>query len=177
MSLLLSSICFELLIPVTLTTTVFWTIIAPKAIKQTKILSKMVVDAIDIPPCHPLLRYSLDNLIATRAGMMSSPGIDVRNYVLTANIMVIVIIALISIAVPALLRVPLEDVFSTLLEILAIYAIVALGEIYFIRVVAFNYAPETKASAFNQIMATMSSACLDVPYISPPTSSSTSACI
>lgn len=160
------SLAFEVLIPLTLTTALFWVVILPKAVEQTTRLAKHVVKSIRIAPCSGLLQISLRRLMQTREGLANVRAPHIYTYILAANVILIAGLAAAAMLLPPATGVPAGRALGTFAEIAAIYAIVAMGQIFFIREIAFKYAPETPDVLFGKIAGDLAFACFDAPVAS-----------
>lgn len=157
-----ASLCFEMIVPLVLTTTLFWVIVFPKAVKQTINLARKLANTLYIPPCNTVLQWSLMNVAETRVNIAKLPTATAYKYAIAVNVLVIVIIAMTSLIVPIIFGVGRKHVMYSLGEIIAIYAIVLVGEIYFIKEIAFKYTPGTSEHLYNEIVGRLATDCFDV---------------
>jgi hypothetical protein len=159
-----TSVAFELLIPLILTTILFWVLVMPKGEKQIDSIAKKITTGLRINPCNSLLQMSLQNLGVLRDNMRANNVNKknvVKDYVIAINLLCIVIVAAIAVAVPVLVGNTIADTMYIIVEILLIYAIVVGGEIYFIKNVAFKYVPHSPDYLFNQVLAKFAYDCFD----------------
>lgn len=161
--LALTSVAFEVLVPLTLTTALFWGVIMPKAREQAERLVQFMARTLKIEPCNVLLQVSLRRLAEMRVGMAAVQEPQILRIILAFNILAILTTALLAVLVPTMFRVPWSQAGALFGEIVAIYAIVLVGQVYFIRNIAFKYSPETADVLFKQVAGEMAVACFDGP--------------
>ena len=157
-----TSAAFEILIPLVLTSTLFWAVIMPKALAQTLSVTDTMIGTLHVPPCNTLLQWSLKNLVDTRAGISRNTSSSTKDLVLATNIVIIMFVAVCAIAIPILQRLSLLEVRDIFLEITAIYVLVLVAEIYFIKEIAFKYYPSPGNDAFKEVVANLATTCFDV---------------
>lgn len=157
------SFAYELLVPLILTSTLFWVIILPKAQELTLVVVKELAQSLTIPPCNALLQWNLSQIIELRRGLSQLKKPNLRSYILAMNIFLIALLILISILIPLAYRVPRIDAIKAFLEILGMYAIVGVAEIFFIKEVAFKYVPGNESQLRKEMVARFATACFDQP--------------
>ena len=157
------SLFIEMFVSILLTSLLFWIMVVPVAQKHTVRLSTRIVEGLRIPPCHELLQWSLKRLEAMSANMAEQiPKMPkMRSYVLASNIMFVMVLLVMVVATSAFSRMSGKAIFYVLLEVFAIYLLVAIGQIYFIKRVAMKYAPITFESLYKVAVTRLAQECLD----------------
>lgn len=165
-----TSFVFELIVPLIMTSTLFWVIVFPKAESQMKEVTKALASTLSIPPCTNALQSSLPRLKQMRENMAVVERPAIKHYVLFINVMAIALLGVVSIIVPLAYKMPWKEALMLFLEIVAMYCIIVVAELYFIFEIAFKYMPGRGHELMKDIVGRLASSCFDASLDSADTS-------
>lgn len=164
-TLFAASLCLEILVPLVVTSALFWTLIIPTAVNKMTLMSKAMAATLTIdceePGNRDLLAHALPRLTATRDNLQVLKGPLFKPYIMASNLALIVIVALLAAVMVMRLRLSTRQAFVVLVEIVAIYALVAMAQVHFIVNVAFKYAPKSKLELYNEVIDRLLASCFE----------------
>lgn len=156
----LTTLGFEILVPLIATTVIFWAIVIPKLNDELRKLVLRSIRQLPIDKCNTLLHFLMPSLVELREGISKMHvGRQMRTLVAMINTVVIVMALTVAVAIPLYVRPALGEVLVALGEVVAVYAIVLLVQLYFLFQVAFQYVPVSSSVMEKELVSRISMDC------------------
>jgi hypothetical protein len=164
-----TSLLLELLIPLIVSSSLFWWVIFPKCISEVKKVMQKLLLSLNIDACNPILLSSVKRLTELKTSLDTSKTSldnDTLMYVIICNVLIIVILLILAVTVPIIFRVPPKAFLLAFVEVLGIYIMVGIAQIFFIREIAFKYMPLT-SEVFQKVVGQLMVSCFDTTLKTP----------
>ena len=132
----------EIIVPICVVTLLFWLVVVPLAQKKLiEIASSQFGWLEKLDPCDPVTKDLVGRLKYIQAGLkrLSEQQLPPRGYIIIFNTILLVVLALIAIIVAQLQHVSLLETAVTFGEVLLLYGLVILMQMYFIYRIASKY--------------------------------------